>query len=65
MVFYVHVENITLERPKETFLYVISPLISQNQVHTLSRTMTVISLGGYYLMHHQTAEHVRISRRFL
>ena len=53
---YVHVE-ITLERPKESFLCVmmntISPLISQNQLHTLNRTMTIISLEGFYAMHHQ------------
>ena len=40
------------ERSKETFLYVmmniISPLISQNQGHTLNTTMTIISLGGFY-----------------
>ena len=65
---YVPVEQITFERPKETFLYVmmniISPLISQNQLHTLNRTMSIISLGEFYAMHHKMLEHVRISRRF-
>ena len=55
-------------RPKETFLYVmmniISPLISQNQLHTLNRTMTFISFGGFYVMNHQMLEHIKISRRF-
>ena len=41
---YVHVEKITLERPKETFLYVMmnitSPLKSQNQMYTL-RTLNI------------------------
>ena len=42
-----------------------SPLISQNQLHTLNITMTIISLGGFYAMNHEMVEHVRISRRFL
>ena len=41
-----------MERPKETFLYVImniiSLLISQNQLHTLNATIIIISLGGFY-----------------
>ena len=65
---YVLVEKITLERPEETFLYVmtniISPLISQNQLHTLNRTMTIISLGRFCAIHHQIPEHVRISSPF-
>ena len=48
---YVHVEKITLERPKETFLYVMmnitSPLKSQNQLHTLNRTLTYIYIYIY------------------
>ena len=68
-IYYVHVEKIMLERPKETFLYVmmsiVSPLISQNHLHTLNRTKTIISLGRFYATHHQMLEHVRISRRFL
>ena len=61
---YVYSENLTLERPKETFLYammnLISLVISQNQLDTLNGTMTIISLGGFYAMHHQMLEHVRI-----
>ena len=50
-----HVEKITLERPKEKFLYVmmnISPLKSENQLLTLNRTLTIISLGGFHVMQH-------------
>ena len=59
-IYYVHVEEIALVRPKETFLYVMmnitSPLKSQNQLHTLNRTLTIISLGGFYVMQHQVLE---------
>ena len=36
-----------------------------NKLHTLNRTMTIISLGGFYAMQHQILEHVRILMRFL
>ena len=31
----------------------------------LKRTLAIISLGGYYVMHHQMLEHVRILSGFL
>ena len=65
---YVHLENITFNRPNKTFLYVmmnkISSLISQNQLHTLNRIMAFISFGGFYVMNHQMLEHIKLSRRF-
>ena len=65
---FVHMERATLERPKETCPYVMMnktcALKSQKQLHTLNRTLTIVSLGGFYVMHRQMLEHVRILRQF-
>ena len=65
---FVHMERATLERPEETFPYVMMnktcALKSQKQLHTLNRTLTIISLGGFFVMHRQMLEQVRILRWF-
>ena len=37
---------------------------SKPSAHLEQKTLTIISLQGFYVMHHQMLEHVRILRRF-
>ena len=51
------------EDQKKCFVYVMmniaSLLKSQNQLHTLKRTLTINSLGRYYVMHQKTKKKLK------